>query len=239
MKFIFLFILIFAFSYNGICQIDSIIQKRDSYNLTLDTLKIQSLDNSKKDFWDSPNGPWFISGILSLISLIVTLFGNFLLRSTSIKTLDKQIENTSTQATLQHGRTLNAENKQIWITDVRKSLSILISNAELLNLELQLSSPDKTRVNNFYEIFETNEKLMKLLITDIKADGQVDNIVVDFLQKLSALKLNCHSKYSAFIKSNTQPNIPDFQSDLDEVLIKGRDIVYKVWWQIEADNKKN
>ncbi len=243
-----LFILIILNKGNG--QITGNDSARFSVNiqnttkLNSDTLKIQTLPEiSYQSWYNEKSMPWIVALLISIFTIIVNIYiSKSNLKSSSLN-LERQI-NTSTsiansqiiankEITLkQFNAKLNTENRQSWLSDVRDSLSDLITHVKALNIEFQEERNDIERTKNIHDKVTYNHVKILLLLSPDKEHHKI------FLQAMSKLMttldnhlLTNHAKEKGL--PFTDYKNTELMHEMQDFIDKGRNLLYIEWNKIQ------
>ncbi|MBN1118169.1 MAG: hypothetical protein JXA77_13255 [Bacteroidales bacterium] len=131
---------------------------------------------------------------------------------------------------------INSENRQDWVIDTRSTISELLTQANLLNIEFQEKSIDFDRQKVIHEKFVFNKNKLFLLL---KPEKESHKALLDCLSEL-LLILDTHLLNSS---SNNNPNLniehipydnSRFMLQTHEVIESGRKLLYEEWAKIQS-----
>ncbi|MBK8522455.1 MAG: hypothetical protein IPL54_16910 [Chitinophagaceae bacterium] len=177
-----LLLLFLVLSITVYSQKDSLPFTNTNFQVRLDTLKIQSIElGNIKKWYENSAMPWIASLIIAFLTVIINIIISRSTRKTSVRLVERQIESSIRTAGLQFNSTLNSNNRQEWINEVRHCTSELATQCQLLNGEFQEEIQSRENKMVLYEkvIFNRN-KLLLLLNASIETHN-------NFLKSISAL----------------------------------------------------
>jgi hypothetical protein len=210
-----------------------------------DTLKIQTIEASpvENNWVKEKNMPW----IAALIISILTVLTNILIAKSNLKSaknnLEQQIQSSTViannqidsnrEATLRQFRaTLNTNNRQAWVTDVRNVISELLTQAKLLNIEFQETNIDLEKKKILHEKVTYNHVKLLLLLDPSKEHHKPTlQSLVGFMNILDKHLLNSEARQQGLIiKSNNLEFMTSQQKFIDE----SRKLLYVEWGKIQT-----
>lgn len=149
-----------------------------------------------------------------------------------LKVSREQIQE-STKITLKQ---INFNSRQEWVNETRHTISELITQANLLNIEFQEKNIDLEKKKNIHEKLTYNKNKLFLLL---KPSIEQHKILLDSLDKLMTT-LDLHLLHS---NSNNNPEsnvafIPydngKFMTETETVIINARNLLYEEWGKIQS-----
>jgi|JI9StandDraft_1071089.scaffolds.fasta_scaffold61099_4 hypothetical protein len=144
----------------------------------------------------------------------------------------EQIQETSKTATKQ----INSNNRQDWIIDTRNTVSELMTQANLLNIEFQESTVNSDKRKAIHEKFVYNKNKLYLLL---KPDKKKHKILMDSLGELLTILdthlLNSNANNNPSLNMGFIPyNNGKFMAQAEKVIDNARDLLYEEWEKIQA-----
>jgi len=191
--------------------------------IAIDTLKIQNMDSTDSHKIWNVNMQWIIALIFSILTTIV----NNLI-------LSHQIKSNKETSLKQINASINADNRQGWITETRNVITELITQANLFKTELLNANPEINRTKSIYEKFSSQRIKLLLLLNPKK---QFHERLINSLNKIATIldEVQNESDLKAqknFIKSN------EFSLRIEEILDSGRDLLYYEWNRVQSNNNQ-
>ena len=211
-----------------------------------DTLKIQTIETSpvEKNWVKEKNMPWIAAIIIS----ILTVLTNILIAKSNLKSARKNLEQQIQSSTViannqidsnreaslrQFKATLNTNNRQAWVTDVRNVISDLLTQAKLLNIEFQETNIDLDKKKILHEKVTYNHVKLLLLLDPSKEHHKPTlRSLVDFMYILDKHLLNSEArqKEGLVIENDNLEFMKSQQKFIDE----SRKLLYVEWGKIQT-----
>jgi hypothetical protein len=149
-----------------------------------------------------------------------------------LKVAREQIQETSKLSIKQ----INSNNRQNWVIDTRNTVSELMAQANLFNIELQEKNIDFEKRKIIHEKFIFNKNKLYLLL---KPEKENHKILLDSLEEF-IITLDYHLLNS---NTNNNPNsgisfIPydngKFLAQTNKVICNARNLLYEEWSKIQS-----
>ena len=211
-----------------------------------DTLKIQTIETSpiEKNWFNQKNMPW----IGAIIIAILTVLTNILIAKSNLKSARKNLEQQIKSSTViannqidsnrettirQFRATLNTNNRQSWVTDVRNVTSDLLTQAKLLNIEFNSTSIDLEKKKALHEKVTYNHIKLLLLLDPIKEHHKPTlRSLVDFMNVLDRHLLNSEARERQGLI--IQNDNLEFMNNQQKIIDESRKLLYYEWGKIQT-----
>lgn len=215
-------------------------------------LSIQQFDQLAALF-QKRDDPWkaFMPSIIAIIVVIISTTGAYIIAS---RQLNFQAQNSESQLRSQEAQSseqlrvareqiaestrntlkqLNAHNRQGWITETRNTIAELLTQAQLLNIELQAANPDLVKQQDVHAKFTLQKNKLYILLNP-KNDGH-DAV----LRKTDSLLQTLDKHLFASKQSNSnQSSLPfdngSFFTQILDITKEARDVLYEEWQKIQS-----
>lgn len=180
--------------------------------LIIDTIKIQNFDNinESKVWYKDSNMPWLIAFLISIVGIIVNLLISYY-----------QIRST-----------LKTNNIQSWVNETRNTLTEILTQARLLNIEYQEKQLNEDRLKIIHEKLTQNRTKLLLLLNPYK---ETHKVLLDSLRVLIDTLDEHLLNYKAIDEGI---NIPfdnlKFMNESNTVIENGRNLLYEDWKKIKS-----
>lgn len=228
MKFFKIIPLIFFIFFSIECQskTDS-IRSIGTKGLTTDSLQSPPGDIQLSGWYESKSMPWVASIFIGVLTVVANLIISHYTRSTSLKVVRAQIENSSYLANVQFQATLNSKNRQDWINEVRNAISEFATHIRQLNIQLQEDETDKAITMHVHEkVYLFRSKIKLLLSPKIGVHLDFLNAQEELMDVLEDHILKSKRKHGNYDNQN-------FIVKLNAVVDKGREMLYFEWQKIQ------
>jgi len=202
--------------------------------IVLDTLKIQTIEQKQieKTWYKDNNMPWIAAILISLLSFLLNILLANANQKASRLNINNQIQSSSQIANNQIRATLNTNNRQAWVTEVRNVLSELITQSKSFNIELHESTVNIAKKKDLHEKVTYNHtKLLLLLNPAIEYHKPLLSALVAFMTVLDRELLN--SEMSQEMRGQYKTDNVDFFSALQKIIDSGRSLLYTEWGKIQ------
>jgi hypothetical protein len=212
---------------NDVKKLENFIENK----VQIDTIKIQTIESKQIDkiWYKDNNMPWIVALIISVLGVGVNLLIAFRSLRYSKINLDSQIKSSTNIANNQIKATLNTNNRQEWLTNVRDVLSELITQSKLLYIELIETDIPGEKVKTIHEKLTYNHvKLLLLLNPNKLHHKELLNSLVEFMGILDKQLLDKHLG-----NLNEADNIK-FSKCQQNLVDAGRNLLYTEWGKIQS-----
>lgn len=203
--------------------------------IVLDTLKVQTIEQKQieKTWYKDNNMPWIAAILISLLSFALNIFLANANQKESRLNINKQIESSSQIANNQIKATLNTNNRQAWVTEVRNVLCELITQSKSFNIELHESTINIAKKKELHEkVTYSHTKLLLLANPDIEYHKPLLSALVAFMTVLDRELLN--SEMSPEMRLQYKSDNVDFFAALQKIIDSGRSLLYAEWGKIQS-----
>jgi len=196
-----------------------------------DTIKIQNIPSPKeKTAWfQDTNAPWVLALLISIAGLALNLI-----------IANKQIRSNKEQQLKQIKATLNTNNRQEWITELRNTITELSASAKSLNMSFQLPSLFDKQFEIHNNFSTKLYKLMLLVKQNKPLHEALMNAVDDLVKLLDNHLFEMNNKQKGY-ESNFDNN--KVLTKIGTVIKIGRDLLYDEWGRVQSianeDDKKD
>jgi hypothetical protein len=234
-KLILIFLLFGILSFGQNQKTDNIIKKSANSiqnKVQIDTIKIQTVESKQIDkiWYKDNNMPWLVALIISILGVCVNLLIAFRSLKYSKINLDSQIKSSTDIANNQIKATLNTNNRQVWLTNVRDVLSELITQSKLMYIELIESDIPNETVKTIHEKLTYNHVKLLLLLNPNKSHHKdLLKSLVEFMTILDKQMLDKHHLGNL----NENDNIK-FTKCTQDMVESGRALLYTEWSKIQS-----
>lgn len=211
-----------------------------------DTLKIQTIETNpiEKSWFSQKNMPW----IGAIIIAILTVVTNILIAKSNLKSARKNLEQQIQSSTViannqidsnrettirQFRATLNTNNRQAWVTDVRNVISDLLTQAKLLNIEFNASSINIEKKEILHEkVTYSHIKLLLLLDPSKEHHKPTLKSLVDLMNVLDTHLLNSEAREKQGLM--IQNDNLEFMKHQQKIIEESRKLLYAEWGKIQT-----
>jgi hypothetical protein len=159
----------------------------DNY-IRLDTLKVINYEKSKPN----PNidAAWKVALAIGILTVLINIIIALIARNTSLKQLKsskevllKQIDSAKENSITNFKGTLNSQNRQKWIDEVRHSISELIAQTSLISVELSSKERNYNTVAIYFEKAMYHKSKVDILLTPLKVEqNEVINLSTELVK---------------------------------------------------------
>ncbi len=211
-------------------QISNILKHGDKLNKIISKdsiiLSIRQPDKTSKTS-EKDNG--IIKDILpSLIAIIVVIISTL----GAIYIGKKQINGSSKTAL----RQIDTVNRQAWVVDTRNTISKLITQANLLNIEFQEKPINKGKLKDLHKKFSYHKNKLSLLLNPNIEEHEIMLKSLDEMMETLDTHLSNSKKNNKGVKSFSYDNIK-FMTQSNKVIESGRKLLYDEWERIQFQDK--
>jgi hypothetical protein len=202
--------------------------KNNRYTVQLDTLKFKTIDGSfPKKWYESNSMPWISALLIAVLTVGVNVWISYATRRTSIKIAQQQIENTLKNTISQFHATLNSQNRQDWINEVRNCISELLTQCKLLNSEFQEPKQDMESQKKLHEKVSFNRNKLRLLLSPhLDKHKILLDSMIDLINDLDRHMLNSKHRLEDYDNFG-------FMQKEDKIIEDGRELLYFEWQKIQ------
>lgn len=196
-----------------------------------DTIKIQNIPSPKeKTAWfQDTNAPWVLALLISIAGLALNLIIS-----------NRQIKSNHKLQLKQIQATLNTNNRQDWITELRNTLAEFATTGKALNISIQTSVDEKEKIKAHHEFAIHFHKLLLLLKQNKPLHIKLTNQIVEFVTLIDKQSGESVKKQKG-IKAEFDNN--EILEKIGVILNTGRDLLYDEWGRVQSianeDDKKD
>ena len=214
--------------------------------LETDTIRIQTvLEKPISKLWYQENNmPWIVALIIAILTVLINIgIARMNLKSTkrnleaqietSIAIANRQIDASKDAKLKEFKATLNTNNRQAWVTEVRDILTDLITQAKALNIEFQEKKLDIERQKILHDKITYNHvKLLLLLDPNKERHKPTLKNLVDFMKTLDKHLFASNAKERG--EANVKYDNSEFLANMQKVVEEGRKLLYEEWGKIQT-----